>query len=319
MRVESSVSSVTWVPSDSVTGVARLQFIVGLAGPDDPPPDRVDSVEALLAQNLVRQINELVAWAEFDDAGTPVAWDYATEATYLHDEEFPTLRNDPVVTNDSVRFVQTTGGPLGVAVPRRVLGRPFFRVDAPVAWTTLALTLKSDGSAHGELAGASPFPRHWVYDADGALQAKSAETDYRRWLEGAHSGHTPWGGEDSPEFVARAESSFERRLSRRIMEAQPRVVSVRAGTMLTEQGSRDDTLYLVLDGLLDVDVGGQTVAEIGPGAIIGERASLEGRRSATVRARTDARVVPLTSDSLTTEERAQLAAMHSSDETGSAT
>ena len=319
MRVESSVSSVTWVPSDAVTGVARLQFVVGLAGNDDPPPDRIESAEALLAQNRVRQINELSAWVEFDDAGTPVTWDYSTEATYLHDEAFPTLRGDPVVEKSSVRFVQTTGGPLGVAVPRRVLGRPFFRVDAPVAWTTLALTLESDGSAHGELVGASPFPRHWVYDAEGALQAKSAETDYRRWLEGAHSGHTPWGGEDSPEFVAKAESSFERRLSRRIMEGQPRVVTVQAGTMLTEQGARDDTIYLVLDGLLDVDVGGQTVAEVGPGAIIGERASLEGRRSATVRARTDARVVPLTSDSLTAEERSQLAAMHNRDETGSPT
>jgi hypothetical protein len=319
VRVESSVSSVTWVPSDAVTGVARLQFVVGLAGNDDPPPDRIESAEALLAQNRVRQINELSAWVEFDDADTPVTWDYSTEATYLHDEAFPTLRSDPVVEKSGVRFVQTTGGPLGVAVPRRVLGRPFFRVDAPVAWTTLALTLKSDGSAHGELVGASPFPRHWVYDAEGALQATSAETDYRRWLEGAHSGHTPWGGEDSPEFVAKAESSFERRLSRRIMEGQPRVVTVQAGTMLTEQGARDDTIYLVLDGLLDVDVGGQTVAEVGPGAIIGERASLEGRRSATVRARTDARVVPLTSDSLTAEERSQLAAMHNRDETGSPT
>jgi hypothetical protein len=315
VRVESSVSSVTWVPSDSVTGVARLQFVVGMAGHDDPPPDHIDSAEALLAQNRVRQINELSAWVEFDDTGAPAAWDYATEATYLHDEEFPTLHGDPVVEGGSVRFVQTTGGPLGVAVPRRVLGRPFFRVDAPVAWTTLALTIRSDGSAEGELIGASAFPRHWVYDAAGSLQAKSAETDYRRWLEGSHSGHTPWGGEDSPEFVAKAESSFERRLSRRIMDGQPRVINVHAGTMLTEQGSRDDTIYLVLDGLLDVDVGGQTVAEIGPGAIIGERASLEGRRSATVRARTDARVVPRSSDSLTAEERSQLAAMHRSDAT----
>ena len=315
MRVESRVSSVSWVPSDSVSGVSRLQFVVGLANHDDPPPDRIEGAEALLAQNRVRQINELSAWVEFDDAGTPVEWDYSDDATYLHDEEFPTLRGDPVVGGGSVRFVQTTGGPLGGSVPRRVMGRPFFRVDAPVAWTTLALTIANDGNARGELVGASPFPRHWVYDAEGQLQAKSAETDYRRWLEGAHSGHTPWGGEDSPEFVAAAESSFERRLSRRIMESQPRVLAVQAGMMLTEQGSRDDTIFLVLDGLLDVDVGGQTVAEIGPGAIIGERTSLEGRRSATVRARTDARVVPLTSDALTAEERAQLAAAHRSEET----
>ncbi len=308
MRIESKISSVSWVPSDSVAGIARLQFVLGLSRHDEPPPDQVDDVTALLAGNRVRQANELRAWAEFGDDGRPVSWGYG-EAP-LEDAGFPTLRQDPAVTNDAVRFVQTAGGPLGGSVPRRVSVPPFLRVDAPVAWTTLALTLRSDGSAHGELAGASAFPRHWVYAADGRLQAKSAETDYRRWLDGADSGHSPWGGEDSPEYVAAAESSFERQLSRRIMGSDPRVVSLDAGSMLTEQGDLDDRIFLVLDGLLDVDVGGQTVAEVGPGAIIGERTSLEGRRTATVRARTNARVVPLTADALTPEEREHLAAAH---------
>jgi CRP-like cAMP-binding protein len=80
--------------------------------------------------------------------------------------------------------------------------------------------------------------------------------------------------------------------------------------MLTQQGDRDDTIFLVLDGVFDVDMGGQTVAEIGPGAVVGERGSLEGRRSATLRARTDCRVVALAPSSLTREEREQLAAGH---------
>ena len=62
--------------------------------------------------------------------------------------------------------------------------------------------------------------------------------------------------------------------------------------------------------MLDVEVGGQEVAEVGPGAVVGERASLEGRRTATLRARTDCRVVALHPESLTLEEREQLAASH---------
>jgi hypothetical protein len=306
MRVESRVVSISWVPSDSVAGVARLPFVIGLERHDDPPPDHVEDAQALLDDGRVRQVNELRAWAEFDDAGRPVAWDYATprEAATAG---LPLLRDEPEAGDGHVRFVQTAGGPLGGSVPRRVAGRPFLRVDAPVAWTTLALTIQSDGSSSGELIGASAFPRHWVYDETGRLVAKSGETDYRRWLEGAHGENTPWGGEGSHEFVIAAESALERQLSARIMGSRPRVRGVRAGTMLTEQGARENTVFLVLDGILDVDIGGQTVAEVGPGAIIGERASLEGRRTATVRARTDVRVVALPPDALTPAEREQLA------------
>ena len=52
------------------------------------------------------------------------------------------------------------------------------------------------------------------------------------------------------------------------------------------------------------------MAEVGPGAIVGERASLDGRRTATLRARTDCRVVALKPESLTPAEREQLAASH---------
>jgi hypothetical protein len=310
MRVESRVTSVSWVPSDSASGIARLPFVIGLERHDDPPPDQLDDPQGLVAANLARQVNDLRAWVEFDDSGTPVEWGYATPADEPSGDAFPVLRADPEVGEHSVRFVQTAGGPLGGSVPRRVVGRPFFRVDAPVAWTTLALAIAADGSSSGELAGSSAFPRHWVYDETGHLQAKSGETDYRRWLEGAHGERTPWGGEDSREYVIAAESALERRLSRQIMSSRPPVRRFEAGAMLTEQGARDDAILLVLDGVLDVDIGGQTVAEIGPGAIIGERASLEGRRSATVRARTDVRVVLFDPSSLSPDELEQLAGGH---------
>lgn len=311
MRVESRVLSVSWIPSDVVTGASRLSFVLALAGADEPPPDELVDAVPLLAAGRIRQANELGAWVQFNESGSPADWDYAEAPTLDHSEgAFPVRRLEPQVSERAVRFVQTVGGRLGGTVPRRVVGRPFLRLEAPVAWTTLGLTIESDGRARGELVGASPFPRHWLYDEHGKLQEKSAEIDFRRWLEGSDTGDTPWGGEDSSEFVAIAESALERQISHRIMGARPRVRSVKAGTMLTQQGERDDTIFLILDGIFDVDVGGQTVAEIGPGAVVGERGSLEGRRSATLRARTDCRVVALAPSSLTREEREQLATGH---------
>jgi hypothetical protein len=69
------------------------------------------------------------------------------------------------------------------------------------------------------------------------------------WLPGSHGRRTPWGGEDSPQFVAVAESALERQLSRRIMGARPPIRRVPAGAMLTEQGDRDDTIFAPTAGL----------------------------------------------------------------------
>ncbi len=44
------------------------------------------------------------------------------------------------------RFVQTVGGRTGVPFPRPVPHPPFVRWQAPLVWTTLALTLRPDGS-----------------------------------------------------------------------------------------------------------------------------------------------------------------------------
>ena len=46
-------------------------------------------------------------------------------------------------------------------------------------------------------------------------------------------------------------------------------------------------MYVLLDGVLSVEVDGAAVAQVGPGAVLGERALLEGgRRTATLRAMT---------------------------------
>jgi CRP-like cAMP-binding protein len=74
--------------------------------------------------------------------------------------------------------------------------------------------------------------------------------------------------------------------------AKPSMRQLKAGRILTEQGAVDDELFLLLDGVLVVEVDGAEVADVGPGAVVGERALLEGgTRTSTLRARTDCRVV----------------------------
>jgi len=94
--------------------------------------------------------------------------------------------------------------------------------------------------------------------------------------------------------VTAAESELERRLSAEVMRggAASDRKRLSPGDTLVEQGAPGDELYLLLDGVLGVEVDGEEVAEVGPGAVLGERALLEGgTRKATLRAATPARVV----------------------------
>ena len=68
------------------------------------------------------------------------------------------------------------------------------KTQGPTVWTTLALTLHADGSTGHELVGASPFPRHWIYDADGKLAGKSALIDFKTWYRTSTLARSPWGG-----------------------------------------------------------------------------------------------------------------------------
>jgi len=111
--------------------------------------------------------------------------------------------------------------------------------------------------------------------------------DYKRWSTEAFGQHTPWGDTDSPAFVREVESALERELSMHIMRSgsQPKIRRLRDGERLAEQGERADELFLLLDGILRVDADGNALAEIGPGAVLGERAILEsGHRTASLTA-----------------------------------
>jgi hypothetical protein len=315
MRIESSVTSISWIPSEAVEGLPRLPFELGMRRYDPPPPDTLSErdLAALRAGGRFRQANELKAWIEIED-GRVVGHGYSSDDNVgstgvglsggdvlAPAVAFDVLRAEPDVRDGSARFVQTVGGRAGFAAPRRVVDRPFVRIQSPTVWTTLALTIGADGSSRHELVGASPFPRHWIYDRDGKLVQKTGLIDFRAWYREATDEPTPWGDEDSPGFVTQAETALERQISRWLMRGveTPARRTLASGETLVEQGDADTDLFLLLDGVLTVELDGKEVAEIGPGAVLGERAVLEGgHRTATLRARTRCRVAVVAAEML---------------------
>ena len=305
MRVQSSVTAISWIPSEAIEGLStRLPFDIGIAHYDAPLPDVIDDLEALRRADAFRFANELRAWIDVED-GLVVR--YGQEGggligattlrlgmlkTTFAAVPYPDLRPAPEVTPTSVRFTQTAGGRTGVPAPRRVRGKPF-ALTAPTAWSTLALTINADGSSTHEVLGASPFPRHWIYGGDGRLVAKTGLIDFETWYREAHGTHSPWGDEDRPAIVTAVETELERQLSSQIMRqgAKPRIERLEEGDTLTRQGSEGSDLFVLLDGVLSVEVDGNEVGQVGPGAVLGERAVLEGGlRTSTLRAVTPCKV-----------------------------
>ena len=93
--------------------------------------------------------------------------------------------------------------------------------------------------------------------------------------------------------------------------SEPRAAKVRAGTTIIAEGEAADDIVLLLDGLMQVEANGTELARLGPGSILGERAAVEqGRRTATVRAVTDCRVVSYLAADLPARDLRELAAGH---------
>jgi hypothetical protein len=325
MRITSSVTSLSWIPSEAISGLTKVPFETGITHYDMPPPDTLDDLEALRQSDRFRFANELRAWIEVED-GRIVGHGYdgggrmgvtkvrmaGREVTFTA-FALPDLQAEAEVGDGWVRFVQTAGGRTGVPAPRRVARAPFVQWDAPLVWTTLALTIHADGRSEHEVVGASSFPRNWIYDADGRVVAKSGLMDFKQWYRRAFGKHSPWGDEDSPALVTAVETALERELSTTIMRggATPAIRKVKAGRELVTQGDEGDEIYLLLDGVLTVEVDGEALAQIGPGAVLGERAVLEGGlRTSTLRADTPCKVAVAAGDQLDRAALAEISTGH---------
>jgi hypothetical protein len=328
-RFESSVTALSWIPSEAITGPSKITFELGVTHYDEPPPDRLDDLEELRTSDRFREANELRAFIEVEDgrvvhaghlgkghigATTVRVGPAALRFPAVH---LPDIQAEPQGGASWVRFVQTVGGRMGLPTPRPVPHKPFVQFWPSIAWTTLALTINTDGTSSHELVGASPFPRHWIYDHEGRLVEKSGVIDFGKWFNNSFGERTPWGEQDSPAIVAAVESALERSLSGAIMRggAKPTIRSIAEGERLVQQGQPGTDVFLILDGIFVVEVDDRQVAEIGPGAVVGERAALaNGKRTATLWARTQGRVASVPADVLDTGALGSLAATHAREE-----
>src|SRR5262245_16506239 len=129
LRIESSVTSVSWIPSEVVSGLPKAAFAAGALHYDAPPPDVLGDVEELYAAEKFRFANRLSAWIEVVD-GRVVDAGYSGRGymcrtrvrlgpvaqIVFQPAEFPELKADPEVT--------------GTGSPRRRAGAPACRPPA---------------------------------------------------------------------------------------------------------------------------------------------------------------------------------------------
>jgi hypothetical protein len=304
MHIQASAACLSWIPPTAVEGAFGLPFGLGIAHYDQPPPDTAPDIDALLAADAIRFANQLRAWIETDDGrivehgmsgrgrlgSTTVR--LGSHGLTFAGVAFPNLSPPPEVEADRVRFTQTAGGHTGIAVPRRVAHPPFWRLTAPVAWSTITLTLHVNGSSEARLTDASPFPRHFLYDTAGQLTHKSALLRYHDWIRESGKHATPWDVVAGSVPVAPVNTEGERSLANSILvSGDYRQHRLPAGAFLSEAPIADGEVHLLLDGLLVIEIDHQPVAEAGPGAIFDPvLRTQDSKDHVTVRAQTPCRL-----------------------------
>jgi hypothetical protein len=314
MRIEGTATAITWLPFAALDGMAVVPLELAVAHYDEPPPEIVPDLDELRRQDAFREANELRAWIEvvggeivdYGQRGRSLLGEgpeLEAQQVYFPAVEFPAIQPEPELGEGWVRFTQTVGGRIGLPAPRPVVGRRYFHVGAVSAWTTLELVLRADGTAETRLVAASPFPRHSLYDTRGRL------VDVVGGVEFELGDGTPWGDERTAAFAAAVESELERRLAASILSEGAKLVRRRVvrGETLVDQGKPGRELFVLLDGVFDVEIDGEVVAQVGSGAILGERAVVgDGRRTATLRAVRSSRVAVIGADEISRRDLVEI-------------
>src|SRR5260370_15431371 len=123
MRHESCVTSLSWIPSEAVTGSTRVAFDAGFTHYDDPPPGELADIEELRVADRFRFANVLRAWIDVDGSGQVTGCGYgggglmgATTVRLgglsfrFQAVQLPDLRRDAARGDRRARVVQTTRG-----------------------------------------------------------------------------------------------------------------------------------------------------------------------------------------------------------------
>jgi hypothetical protein len=297
MRIASSVTAITWLPFAALDALPELPIGIAVAHYDEPPTAVLGDLDELRHADRFREANELQGWIEVEggeivdygrDGRSVVAGaglDRDAGQVAFPAIEFPVIRPEPEIGNGFVRFQQTVGGRIGFPVPRAVRGRRYFHIGSAQAWTTLELVIRADGSSDGRLIAASPFPRHSIYDAEGAFVSEHGVTDFVGWSREWHD-ESPWDGDELDDELDQVAIRSGAKLRRRRLGV---------GETLVEQDEPGAEMFLLLQGALEVEIDCHPVARVGPGAVLGELAVLgDGKRTATLRAVRPSRVAVVT-------------------------
>ena len=67
MRIDAAATSISWIPSEAVTGVTKAGFTSGAMHYDEPPPGYLENLAELHKAGRFRFANHLAAWAEVED------------------------------------------------------------------------------------------------------------------------------------------------------------------------------------------------------------------------------------------------------------
>src|SRR6478609_5165102 len=120
-RIESSVTAISWIPSEAITGPSKVPFELGVTHYDQPPPDHLDDLEDLRVTDRFREANELRAFIDVDDGRIVNAGHLGQghigattvkvgpSALRFPAVQLPDIQAEPAVSGSSARFVQTAG------------------------------------------------------------------------------------------------------------------------------------------------------------------------------------------------------------------
>jgi hypothetical protein len=66
VRIESSVTSVSWIPSEAIRGITKLPFELKVGHYDSAPPERIEpeALAGLRDDDRFRFANHLAGWIE---------------------------------------------------------------------------------------------------------------------------------------------------------------------------------------------------------------------------------------------------------------
>ena len=268
MRIESSVTSLSWIPSEAVQGMTQAALRDG-DGPlrrprrptssttsrplrgGRPVPLRQPAAGVDRGRGRAGSSDWGHAGRRATSARPPCAW--APRRSSSRPWPSPTCSPSRRCRRPRCGSCRPPAGAPACRRPARSAGRRSCRSRPRWPGRPSPSPSGPTASSDWEVAGASPFPRHWIYDHDGALAAKTGMIDFKRLVP--HRLRPPHavgrrglarpgdGGGDGPRAGAVGQDHAGRDQARDPdRRRRPRPWSSRA--------TRATRLFLLLDGVL---------------------------------------------------------------------